>query len=125
MRNKIVDFGCATLSARTYGEYSDNYGTNCLEIGLNGLKVFFSYETPVAFHHPDFGLVVRQNSWGPTTGKHLNWIDGGYKEERVDDQTFREKLDRAASITLQNLGRSILDVYSTEMITEELASQTG
>lgn len=121
-----IDMGCLHLGLRTYGEYTGNYGTNTQELQLNGLRLFLSYETVVAFRHPDFGLVVHQNDWGQTTGKHLNWIDGGYKEDRVDRKTFKEKLNSAISITLQNLGKSILDVYSTEMISGELATrQTG
>ena len=64
----------------------------------------FSYETLVAvqgfmtkeLRHPAEGAyrpakgayrfrqwLVAENTWGPTTGKHLNWLDNGHKEDRV------------------------------------------
>ena len=46
----------------------------------SGFQYFFSYETLVAFHHTNSGLVVRENIWGNTTGRHLNDIDGGAKD---------------------------------------------
>jgi hypothetical protein len=47
-----------------------------------GVDVYFSYRTPIAFRAGG-GLVVRENAWGPTTGKHLNRIDGGDKEAKA------------------------------------------
>lgn len=46
-----------------------------------GNEFFFSYQTLVAFR-PIKGafagvVLVRKNEWSTTTGKHLNWIDGG------------------------------------------------
>ena len=32
--------------------------------------------------------VVHQNDWSNTTGKHLNWIDGGDKSSRVSADEF-------------------------------------
>lgn len=52
--------------------------------------MWFSYKTLVAFAVN--GLrVVRVNDWGTTTGKHLNRIDGGVKENRVPSSEFEEK----------------------------------
>ena len=59
-----------------YANYTGkNYGINALCFTAGDLDVYFSYKTPVAFRAPGFGLVVRENEWGPTTGKHLNAID--------------------------------------------------
>ena len=55
----------------------DSSSINSLAFQLGDVTVYFSYETPVAFEAPGHGLVVRVNDWGPTSGKHLNWIDGG------------------------------------------------
>lgn len=81
----------------TYGNYkSSNYGANALVFTIGTVKVYFSYKTPVAFS-TNGNLVVRENEWGPTTGKHLNWIDGGDKEskaERVSGAEFEEMLAR-------------------------------
>ena len=46
---------------------------NFCRLDLMGLTVWFSYETPIAFRD-DNGLVVRKNDWGPTTGKHINYV---------------------------------------------------
>lgn len=35
-------------------------------------NVYFSYETPIAYQS-SMRSVVRNNDWGPTTGKHINW----------------------------------------------------
>ena len=73
-----------------YGEYaSSNYGAHCLRVDVGGLTIWFSYKTPVAFHGT-MGRVVRQNDWKQTTGKHLNWIDGGDKKNRVTGEKFEE-----------------------------------
>lgn len=68
----------------SYGNYSsDNYGRNTQYAKFGHVTVYFSYETPVAVEAPNCGLVVSQNQWGKTTGKHLNWIDDGDKNSRV------------------------------------------
>ena len=63
---------------------------NCVEIG--NLDLYFSYETIVAFRAPDTGLVVSENIWSPTTGKHLNWLDDGDKKGRTPHNEFEDKL---------------------------------
>ena len=58
-----------------------------LVTGPNGIRqgvtVWFSYKTPVAFQVGFGDCVVRQNTWGPTTGKHINAIDGGTREAKA------------------------------------------
>ena len=79
---------------RNYGNYSsNNYGVNSICFDLGNLEVYFSYETPVAFCHPSTGLIIRQNAWGPTTGKHLNWIDSD-KSKRISGKEFKQKLNK-------------------------------
>ena len=75
----------------TYGNYSsNNYGAHALRfIGPDGSCFWFSYQTLVAFSKPGFGRIVCENQWGPTTGKHLNWIDGGAKNRRVSASDFQ------------------------------------
>lgn len=74
-----------------YGDYSnDNYGVHTLCFtDTNGNDFYYSYQTLVAFRCRE-GLFVRQNVWGSTTGKHLNWIDGGEKKERLTEEAFNE-----------------------------------
>lgn len=55
---------------------------NFSRVDVGDLTVWFSYRTPIGFHHPDTGTVTRVNDWGPTTGRHLAEIDGGGTEGR-------------------------------------------
>lgn len=67
----------------SYGQYaSNNYGAHCLVVTMLNVRVWFSYQTPIAFQVDGKPRVVRKNEWGPTTGKHLNQIDGGTNEAR-------------------------------------------
>lgn len=82
-------------SFSSYGEYSSSdYGAHCLAFYMPNITVWFSYKTPVAFAK-DGKKYVRQNEWGPTTGKHLNWIDRGDKESRIGGQEFERLLAEA------------------------------
>jgi hypothetical protein len=77
---------------QSYGQYSsDNYGVNCLVFtDAQRNDYYFSYETLVAFWTAQTGLVVRENDWGPTTGKHLNWIESD-KSKRISGEEFEKK----------------------------------
>ena len=80
-----------------YGKYSNsNYGSHSLAFTDNfNNDYYFSYAPLIAFRG-DEGLVIHQNDWGTTTGKHLNWIDSD-KSKRVNKEVFKEKL-----LTLRN-----------------------
>lgn len=80
------------ISIRPYGEYSGNGRANAMQVEVGDLCLWFSYRTVVAFSAPGTGIVVRQNDWKGTTGKHLNWIDGGNKKSRLASQDFEKKL---------------------------------
>ena len=59
----------------SYGEYKgSNTGLNTLCVWVGDLAIYFSYRTPVAFYTLKTGLVISENVWSRTTGKHLNWI---------------------------------------------------
>ena len=63
----------------TYCSNTTAANAQCVTVG--GRCFFFSYRTLVAVQ--DHGrLIVRRNEWGPTTGKHLNAIDGGSPEAK-------------------------------------------
>jgi len=67
-------------------------------VSTPGYRVAFSYRTPVGLNRLDgSGWMVRDNEWGPTTGKHLNYLDGGDKASRVDGATFGAALEAAIS----------------------------
>ena len=81
-----------------YGEYvSSNYGAHTRQVRVGRVVVWYSYDTPVAFAVGGQPRVVRRNSWGPTTGKHLNWIDGGDKASRVSSDEFERLWAEAMS----------------------------
>jgi len=67
-------------------------GTNNLLVEIAGKDVYFSYDTIVAVR-AEGRLYVRQNEWGPTTGRHLNDIDGGNKADRMSGEDFEKKLE--------------------------------
>ncbi len=81
-----------------------NYGQgrtpqpNTIRVDVGEITVWFSYKTPVAFYMLPETLTVVKNQWGPTTGKHLNWIDGGgleAKAARLPKVEFDRMLDAA------------------------------
>ena len=76
----------------TYGKYSSsNYGANCIVFQTAKGRFWFSYQTMVAFKVFDGtgDFYIRENAWGPTTGKHLNWIDRD-KAKRINTVLFEE-----------------------------------
>lgn len=70
-------------------------GSNARCLEMNGLKLYFSYETLIAFYHVETGLVVRENDWGPTTGKHLNAIESD-KRFRIPGDAFERQWGKLA-----------------------------
>jgi len=66
-------------------------------VTTNGRKYAFSYSTCVAVTNADGRWVVRENDWGPTTGKHLNWLDDGNKTLRLPGGVFEEVLLKLAA----------------------------
>lgn len=80
---KLPRIGC-------YGYYSsDNYGFHSISVDFGEFIIWFSYGTPVAFQVEGHRRVVHENIWSKTTGKHLNWIDGGDKRSRVGSEEFQ------------------------------------
>jgi hypothetical protein len=48
---------------------------NAFAVVSGSIKLYVSYRTIIAFYTNEGGLVISENVWGTTTGKHLNWID--------------------------------------------------
>ncbi len=88
-----------------YGHYSSkSYGVNCLKVNIGNLTLYFSYGTVIAFEALRKPRQVCMNDWGCTTGKHLNWIDGGSKEAkaaRLPAENFNAALE--ATLTKHGL----------------------
>lgn len=67
---------------------------NMTSVSVGSLTLWFSYDTCVAFCNNHVGeLVVSENVWSQTTGKHLNWIDSD-KKKRVPHEEFTARLKR-------------------------------
>jgi len=82
-------------SISNYGEYSsDNYGINTMTVfDAQGRQIWFSYDTVIAVRTRKHGLVIRKNSWGPTTGKHMNFIYPTDNKHRMDNYEFIKVLN--------------------------------
>jgi hypothetical protein len=59
---------------------------NFTELHLPDITLWFSYKTLIAFRTPETGLVLSENLWGTTTGKHLNHL--GDKADRLSRRAF-------------------------------------
>ena len=80
---------------RSYGNCSsNNYGVNSLMVDLDKIRLYYSYQTIVAFYTIQTGLIVSENVWTVTTGKHLNWIQTD-KSKRVKYDDFDKQLQDA------------------------------
>lgn len=83
-------------SFESYGDYAKP-NVRTLKFWVGDLVIWFSYKTPVAFRQWSKERVVRENDWSVTTGKHLNWIDGGDYKNRVPGEKFERLLKEALS----------------------------
>ena len=82
-----------TVGKASYGNYSsDNYGAHTQKVWVGNLTLWFSYDTVVAFRQDGHCMRVSENCWGPTTGKHLNFLDGGNKADRFPRERFENEL---------------------------------
>ena len=75
---------------------SASYKNNFCEVRTTDTILYFSYRTLIAFESKKTGLVIRQNEWGITTGKHLNSVHpdhtiriSGKKFERIYREAFK------------------------------------
>lgn len=83
------------VSLSSYYGNSPTSENNAKYVKFNGITLYFSYETLVAVEANGKTVVIK-NYWGPTTGKHLNAIDGGSKEAkeaRFDNDDFNNLID--------------------------------
>lgn len=56
-------------------------------VSFDGVAIAFSYETMIGFSVPGHEWAIRENNWGPTTGKHLNYLDPD-KKKRIPYDEF-------------------------------------
>lgn len=62
-------------------------GNNTTEITVNGVTLYFSYNTLIGFRKGSF-LCIRENERKNTTGKHMNAIPGSDKVKRTKKEEF-------------------------------------
>jgi len=72
------------IKLKNLGTVNKNY------INVNGLEIWFSYETPVAFQKAG-ERYVRENEWSTTTGRFLNELEPD-KNKRVKSEEFEKML---------------------------------
>ena len=70
----------------------DSTVPNMAVVVIGELTLWFSYKTVIAAKAPGFGRIVSENYWSSTTGKHLNSIDGGNKNDRLKSDEFEAVL---------------------------------
>lgn len=58
-------------------ELTQELNNKLTTISFGGMELYFSYSTLVGIRDGYDTPLVRENVWGPTTGRHLNRIDGG------------------------------------------------
>ena len=66
---------------------------NAIGVNINGLRLYFSYNTVIAFQDSDTPLTVLVNCWSNTTGKHLNKLQPD-KSKRLNKTEFEQKLNQ-------------------------------
>lgn len=80
----------------------ENLGTaNTNAVYIGGLKIWFSYSTPVGYAHHG-RRVCCVNEWSVTTGKLLNQIEPDHGK-RVDRGTFCRMLDLAVKDAMREM----------------------
>lgn len=81
------------LNVKSYGGYkSDNYGVNSLMVTDSGIEYYYSYTALIGIKSRGILKCIR-NYWGKTTGKHLNWLDGGNKKDRLTSEEFQKYVE--------------------------------
>ena len=57
-------------------------------IKINGVTLYYSYDFIVGLDSPETGLVLCENVWSQTTGRHLLVIDPNKEISRTEQQNF-------------------------------------
>ena len=77
--------------------HSSRRNTKCYRISIAGDTFYVSYETIIGASTPD-GHVRLHNSWGPTTGRHMNDMGIRSYKEITDEEmqlVIRKSIMRA------------------------------
>lgn len=79
-----------------YGLGYSKPNPNTIGVDTGSLRLYFSYTTIVAFETPNSGLVISENVWSNTTGKHLNMIYAN-KRARIPHSEFEQRVNQLMS----------------------------
>ncbi len=95
------------MSEPRISKYGSQHVTNANRHDYPSLNVviWYSYQTPVAFQIGRDELVVCENVWSKTTGKHLNLIDDGPKDRRLSREAFLKLWEEKMPKELKHLIR--------------------
>ena len=67
-------------------------------VHLGGYSVAFSYKTAIGYRQIGRPWEVAVNTWGPTTGKHCNWLDyANHHPERKKERITYTQLETIIS----------------------------
>lgn len=71
---------------------------NFARLEICELRLWFSYQTLIAFQLAGQSLVIRENEWSTTTGRHLNAINADTKIRISSPEFARLWLDKLAPL---------------------------
>lgn len=63
-------------------------------ITIGDLKIWFSYETPIAIKKNESNVIIQESTWSKATGKHINYIKSNYNYLQVSQMDFELELQR-------------------------------
>lgn len=69
---------------------------NFHKLSTYGVTIYFSYETPIAIviNDDDRELLLSKNEWGPTTGRHINYLKAEYPNHtQVSHEEITSQID--------------------------------
>lgn len=58
----------------TLTTYMPNESPNAMCVDLGEIRLYYSYDILIAYWTRDEGMVISDNSWSRTTGKHINHL---------------------------------------------------
>ena len=67
-------------------------GDNNKVVIIGDLKLYFSYQTVIAFEVVDNGIIISENVFSQTTGAHINAIEPD-KTKHINRKEFESMLD--------------------------------
>ncbi len=73
-------------------QFKNIMSNNFNMVSINGVNIYFSYQTAIGVMSGGKS-VISVNDWGPTTGKHLNYLEQD-KSKRVPQIEVEQAITR-------------------------------